>query len=87
MVPIPACIVTNVDIPFPEKYRSHYDNVRERFKLNLDAKLAAAQDAWDKKSNEEKSKTKRPVEVSDMFLKSLSRQLLVAASVPWTLEY
>ena len=87
LLPIPACEILEVDIPFAPKYRAMYNNIRNDFNAKLDEKLAASQAAWDDKPDHEKAKTKRPVEVSQLFLGSLSRQLLVAASIPWLLEY
>lgn len=87
LVPIPPCEVLEVNIPFPEKYRSAYDNIRARFIEMLGAKLKSMQAAWDDKSEEERDKSKRPEEVDRFFLASLSRQLLVATSIPCMLEY
>ena len=58
------------------------------FEQGLLDNLSNLQVEWDRKSVKEKKKSIRPAELpDDGFLKSLYRQLLISAAIPWILAY
>ena len=84
---LPPCTMKTVNVPFPLSYRKLYDHVRDTFRNSMMSQLEEAQQSWYLKSEKERKASSKPTKINTMFMKSLSRQLRIAATIPWVLEY
>ena len=88
LLPVPPAEVRTIhDIPYCERYRSMYDEIKLRFKDRIAAELKRKQDEWDQLPEKDQEHRVRPTQVSETFCVTLGRQLMLAASIPWLLRH
>lgn len=76
-----------VNVRFPSEYREIYNETRDSFRLTLENELENAQVQWEAKSAKAKAGSTRPEKLRNSSVMSLSRQLLIAATMPWVLNF
>ena len=85
---LPPCTLKPINVKFPSQYRTLYDNIKKSFRKRLEDELSTAQSKWDESNaSTTKPSSTRPEAVRVSTVTSLSRQLRIAASIPWVLEY